>query len=178
MPRPKKVSTEIMGNEVVEVKKNYQEVQSEIENNMIQQDVLEPKIAKATFVEDKVPELTVEIVKPKVQEEKANLPTPICDIEALSESDKEVLIEKRIKAILDQTQIPYIPAVIRFKEPETTAIPPMYALVDFDHRFVDEGWKFYQTNVRNPYVKDYINLIAKLYQPNRIFPRLVIFNYE
>lgn len=174
MPRPKKVNTEIMGNEVVEVK-NYQDVHTEIENKMIEQEV---EMAKATPVEDVVPELTVQIVKPKVQEEKANLPTPICDIEALSESDKEILIEKRIKAILEQTQIPYIPAIIRFKEPETTAIPPMYALVDFDHRFVDEGWKFYQTNVRNPYVKDYINLIAKLFKPNRIFPRLVIFNYE
>lgn len=174
MPRPKKVNTEIMGNEVVEVK-TYQDVHSQIENNMIEQEV---EIAKAKAVEDVVPELTVEIVKPKVQEEKAQLPTPICDIEALSESDKEVLIEKRIKAILEQTQIPFIPAIIRFKEPETTAIPPMYALVDFDHRFVNEGWEFYKTNVRNPYVKDYINLIAKLFKPNRIFPRLVIFNYE
>lgn len=174
MPRPKKVSTEIMGNEVVEVK-DYQDVHTEIENKMIEQEV---EMAKATPVEDVVPELTVQIVKPKVQEEKANLPTPICDIEALSESDKEILIEKRIKAILEQTQIPFIPAIIRYKEPETTAIPPMYALVDFDHRFVNEGWEFYKTNVRNPYVKDYINLIAKLSKPNRIFPRLVIFNYE
>ena len=174
MPRPKKVNTEIMGNEVVEVK-NYQDVHTEIENKMIEREV---EMAKATVVEDVVPQITVEVVKPKVQEEKAQLPTPICDIEALSESDKEILIEKRIKAILEQTQIPFIPAIIRFKEPETTAIPPMYALVDFDHRFVNEGWEFYKTNVRNPYVKDYINLIAKLFQPNRIFPRLVIFNYE
>lgn len=64
-----------------------------------------------------------------------------------------------MKAILEQSQIPYIPALVRYREPDTTSVPPMYALVDFDHRFVAEGWEFYKTNVRNPYVKDYLQLV-------------------
>ena len=55
----------------------------------------------------------------------------------------------------------------------------MYALVDFDHRFVDEAWEFYKTNVRNPYAKDFLQLVAKaMGKPNKIYPRLVFFNYE
>lgn len=172
MARPKKISMDIMGDEVVEVKAEESHTVGEIPK---QEEVI---LVDATPVEDIVPALNVQIIKPVVHEEKEKVPTPICDIEELSDSDKEVLIEKRIKAILDQTQTPYIPAIVRFKEPETTSVPPMYALVDFDHRFVDEGWKFYQTNVRNPYVKDYLLLVAKLSKPNRIFPRLVMFNYE
>ena len=171
MARPKKYNVDVMGDEPVEIK------EYELDSP-VQQKPEVPEMAEATFIEDKVTPLEQKIVVPKPQEPKEELPTPICDIEVLSESDKQVLVEKRIKAILEQSQIPYIPALVRYKEPESTAIPPMYALVDFDHRFVDEGWKFYQQNVRNPYVKDYLNLIQKLSKPNRIFPRLVVFNYE
>ena len=140
----------------------------------------EVEIVPAIPVEDKVPELISEVVKPKVAEpDKTKLPTPIYDIEGLDEDDRQVLIEKKIKAIISQTAIPFIPALIRFREPGTTSVPPMYALVDFDHRFVDEGWQFYQTNVREPYMKDYLNLLTKVMnKPNRIFTRLVLFNYE
>lgn len=176
MARPRKVSTEIMSDEVVEVKEDYRDVHNRIENEMIEQEV---EMAKATPVEDVVPEITVQVVKPKVQEVKEQMPTAICDIEALSESDKEILVEKRIKAIIEQTQIPFIPAIIRYKEPETTAVPPMYAIADFDHRFVAEGWDFYRTNVRNPYVKDYLNLLVKIFnKPIKIIPRIVPFDWE
>lgn len=164
MARPKKQDVNIMNGEMVEVINPPEEVH----------------IVSSQQVEDKVPELTVEVVRPKVAEpDKGKMPTPICDIVELTEEDKQVLIEKKIKNIISQTQIPFIPALIRYREPETTSIPPMYALVDFDHRFVDEGWDFYKTNVRNPYVKDYLLLIAKVMgKPNKIYTRLVTFNYE
>ena len=162
MARPRKVNTDVMQTtEPVEVV-TEEEIQ----------------IAQSQPVEDIVPELEVEIVKPKVQEVKEKTPTPICDINELSETDKEVLIEKRISAIIKQTQIPFIPALVRYKEPGTNSVPPMYALVEFDHRFVDEGWQFYKTNVRNPYVKDYLMLLQKLFTPAKVYPRLVTFNYE
>lgn len=168
MARPKKVNTDIMSDEMVEVK-------SEGRTN-----VAEPNLVEAKVVEDVVPELTVEVVKAKpVEQDKVKVPIPICDIEELTEDDKQVLIEKRIKTIISQTQVPYIPALIRYKEPGTTSVPPMFALVDFDHRYVSEGWEFYKTNVRNPYVKDYLLLIYKVMnKPNKIFTRLVTFNYE
>lgn len=173
MARPKKINAEIMGNDMVEVKKEEENPSDGINYDG------DIDMAKPQFIEDKVPDLEVEIVKPHVQEVKEKVPIAICDIEGLSDSDKEIIVEKRIKAILEQTQIPYIPAIVRYKEPETTAIPPMYALVDFDHRFVDEGWKFYQENVKTPYVKDYLLMVQKVMaKPNRIFPRLVIFDYE
>lgn len=161
MARPRKVNTDVMQTaDPVEVVKE------------------EIQIAQSQPVEDVVPELEVEIVRPKVQEVKERGPTPICDIAELSDSDKEVLIEKRIKAIIEQTQIPYIPALVRYKEPGTNSVPPMFALVEFDHRFVDEGWQFYKTNVKNPYVKDYLMLLQKLFTPAKVYPRLVTFNYE
>ena len=174
MARPRKVNTDVMQTaDPVEVVK--EETQTEIENSMVQQGI---KMARATYAPDPVPELEVEIVRPKVQEAKEKGPTPICDIAELSDSDKEVLIEKRIKAIIEQTQIPYIPALVRYKEPGTNSVPPMFALVEFDHRFVDEGWQFYKTNVKNPYVKDYLMLLQKLFTPAKVYPRLVTFNYE
>ena len=161
MARPRKVNTDVMQTaDPVEVVKE------------------EIQIAQSQPVEDVVPELEVEIVSPKVQEVKEKGPTPICDIAELSDSDKEVLIEKRIKAIIEQTQIPYIPALVRYKEPGTNSVPPMFALVEFDHRFVDEGWQFYKPNVKNPYVKDYLMLLQKLFTPAKVYPRLVTFNYE
>ena len=163
MARPRKVNTDVMQTtEPVEVVKE-EEIQ----------------IAESKPVEDVVPELEVEILTPKVQEVKENTPTPICDIAELSETDKQTIIESRIKAIIDQTQIPFIPAEVTFREPGTTSVPPMTAILDYDHRFVEEGWRFYQTNVKNPYVKDYINLLAKICgKPNRILPRIVRFNWE
>lgn len=161
MARPRKVNTDVMQTtEPVEV------VAEEIQ------------ITESKPVDDVVPELEVEILTPKVQEVKEKGPTPICDINELSETDKEVLIEKRITAIINQTQIPFIPALVRYKEPGTNSVPPMFALVEFDHRFVDEGWQFYKTNVRNPYVKDYLMLLQKLFTPAKVYPRLVTFNYE
>ena len=171
MARPKKIKTDIMDeNEIVEVK-----VAEEV--GVTNTEVV---MADATAVEDKVPELVAEVVKPKkVEEDKTRMPPAICDIEGLTDDDKQVLMEKRVKAIISQTQIPYIPALIKFKEPGTTSVPPMYALVDFDHRFVDEGWQFYKTNVKEPYVKDYLNMIVKVMnKPNKIFTRVVQFNYE
>lgn len=168
MARPKKVKTDIMDDGIVEVKDEGRTY------------IAEPEIIASKSVEDKVPELVVEVVKPKVAEpDKTKMPPAICDIEGLTDDDKQVLMEKRIKAIISQTQIPYIPALIKFKEPGTTSVPPMFALVDFDHRFVDEGWEFYKTNVKEPYVKDYLNMIVKVMnKPNKIFTRVVQFNYE
>lgn len=169
MPRPKKVKTDVMdGTAMIEVKdegKTY---------------VAEPEIVATKPVEDKVPELVAEVVKPKVAEpDKTKMPPPIYDIEGLDDEDRQLLIEKKIKSIISQTTIPYIPFFVKFKEPGTTAVPPMYAIVDFDHRFVDEGWKFYQTNVREPYMKDYLNLVTKVMnKPNRVFTRVVYFDYE
>lgn len=171
MARPKKIKTDIMDeNEIVEVK-----VTEEV--GVTNTEVV---MADAMAVEDKVPELVAEVVKPKkVEEDKTRMPPAICDIEGLTDDDKQVLVEKRVKAIISQTQIPYIPALIKFKEPGTTSVPPMFALVDFDHRFVDEGWQFYKTNVKEPYVKDYLNMIVKVMnKPNKIFTRVVQFNYE
>jgi len=171
MARPKKIKTDIMDeNEIVEVKVAE-------EGGVTNTEVV---MADATAVEDKVPELVTEVVKPKkVEEDKTRMPPAICDIEGLTDDDKQVLMEKRVKAIISQTQIPYIPALIKFKEPGTTSVPPMFALVDFDHRFVDEGWQFYKTNVKEPYVKDYLNMIVKVMnKPNKIFTRVVQFNYE
>lgn len=171
MGRPKKVKTDIMENEMVEVKVT--------EDNGVT-NTEDVAIASSTPVENKIPALTVEVVRPKkVEEDKTKMPPPICDIEGLTDDDKQVLIEKKVKAIISQTQIPYIPAFIKFKEPGTTAVPPMYAIVDFDHRFVDEGWQFYQTNVREPYMKDYLNLVTKVMnKPNKVFTRVVYFDYE
>ena len=181
MARPKKVKVDIMdGTEMIEIKdegKTYVANPTGTMNNPAVEDV---EIVPAVPVEDVTPQLTVEVMKPKkVEEDKTQMPPPIYDIVGLTEDDKQVLVEKRIKAIISQTQIPYIPALIRFREPGTTAVPPMYALVDFDHRFVDEGWQFYKTNVRDPYAKDYLNLIVKVMnKPNKIFTRVVQFNYE
>lgn len=172
MARPKKIKADIMdGTEMIEIKKEEETGTKNTE---------EVEIVSSTPVEDKIPELVSEVVKPKTPvKDKTNMPPAICDIDGLTEDDKQVLIEKRVKAIISQTQIPYIPALIKFKEPGTTSVPPMYALVDFDHRFVDEGWDFYKTNVRNPYVKDYLNLLTKVMnKPNKIFTRVVQFNYE
>lgn len=171
MARPKKIKTDIMDStEMIEVKKDAEPV-------VIPADV---EITATKNVKDETNEMLISVVKAVTPEpDKTPLPTPICDIEELSEDDKQVIIEKRIKAIISQTQAPFIPALIRFTEPGTTAVPPMYALVNFDHRFVDEGWKFYQTNVKEPYAKDYLNLLTKVMAtPNAIFPRLVMFNYE
>lgn len=170
MARPKKIKTDIMENEMVEVKVTEEVGVTNTEVTM----------ADAIAVEDKVPALIVEVVKPKKAEpDKTKMPPPIYEIEGLDDEDKQVIIEKKIKAIISQTSVPFIPAIIKFKEPGTTAVPPMFALVDFDHRFVDEGWQFYQTNVREPYMKDYLNLIVKVMnKPNRIFPRVVFLNYE
>ena len=168
MARPKKIKTDVMDDGIVEIKDEGRTY------------IAEPTMVEAKPVEDVVPELTIEVVKPKTAEvDKTKMPPPIYEIEGLTEDDKQVLIEKRVKAIISQTQIPYIPAFIKFREPGTTNVPPMYAIVDFDHRFVDEGWKFYQTNVREPYMKDYLNLITKVMnKPNKIFTRVVFFDYE
>lgn len=168
MARPKKIRTDIMDDEIVEIKDEGRTY------------IAESQMVETKPVKDVVPELTVEVVKPrKTEENKTRMPPAICDIEGLSDDDKQVLIEKRIKGIISQTQIPYIPAFIKFREPGTTNVPPMYAIVDFDHRFVDEGWKFYQTNVREPYMKDYLNLVTKVMsKPNKVFTRVVFFDYE
>lgn len=173
MGRPRKIKADVMDGdaEVVEIKKEVETIKAKEE---------EVKITNAVFVEDKVPAMMVEMIESvKPEKDKQRLPTPICDISELSESDKQTLIEKRVKEIIDQTQIPCIYALVKFKEPGTTAIPPMYALVEYDHRFVDEGWQFYKLNVREPYVKDYLNLIAKVCgKPHKIYTRLVVLNYE
>ena len=167
MPRPKRVNTNIMENEIVEVKD---------EGNTY---VAEPKMAEAKMNEDKIPELVVEVVKPKTAEaDKTRLPTPICDIEELSDDDKQVLIEKRIKNIINQTQIPFIPAFVKYSIPDTTSAPPMWAVIEYDHRFVDEAWKFYQTNVREPHFKDFLDLVGRMFTPPKIYTRVVFFNYE
>ena len=166
MARPKKQNVDLFGSEPVEVVTERVEPVTEI---------VTPK-----QVEDVVPELTVEVVRPK-QVEKAQAPAhkAICDIDELTDEDKQILIEKKIKTIISQTQIPFIPALVKYKEPGSTAIPPMYALVDYDHRFVGEAWDFYRTNVRDPYVKDFLLLIGNVMgKPNKVFPRLVLFNYE
>lgn len=176
MARPRKVNTNIMNDaEPVEVKVEIPEepVKSEAEP-------IEVELAEPVIIEDKVTQVTVQVVTPKqIEDAKTKLPTPICDIEELSDSDKDAIIDNRLKAILSQTQIPFIPALVRFKEPDTTAVPPMYAILDYDHRFVSEGWDFYKTNVHNPHVKDYINLIAKIMgRPHKVIPRIVAFNWE
>ena len=169
MARPKKINTNVMkGDEMIETVAETPETKEDIE------------ITNAIFVEDKVPAMVVEMVESvRPEPNKEKLPTPICDIAELSESDKQTLIEKRVKEIIEQTQIPCIYALVKFKEPETTAIPPMYALVEYDHRFVNEGWEYYKTNVKNPYVKNYLLLIAKIFnKPQKIYTRLVLLNYE
>ena len=165
MARTKKINVDIMANEIVEVKDTPVE---------------EVKITDSPVAVDNVSELTVKVVKPKaVESDKARVPTPICDIAELTEEDKQILIEKKIKNILDMSQIGIAYALVRFKEPDTTAVPPMYALIEYDHRFVNEGWEFYKTNVRNPHFKEYLDLITRVTgKPNKIYPRLVLFNYE
>ena len=174
MARPKKIKTDVMDGtaNVVEVVKEQEEPKVFTEE--------EVEITPADYVVDKVPELNVEMVNAfKVEQNQPKMPTPICDIVELEEDDKQILVEKKIKSIISQTQVPFIPALVRFKEPGTTAVPPMFALVEYDHRFVDEGWQFYKTNVKNPYVKDYLNLIARVFNnPHKIYTRLVTLNYE
>ena len=171
MARPKKIKTDVMDGDakMVEVIKDQEEPV-----------VTDVEITNATSVPDVVPEMTVQMIETfKTEQDKTKVPTPICDIEELEDDDKQVLIEKKIKAIISQTQVPYIPAIIKFREPGTTSVPPMFALVEYDHRFVDEGWQFYKTNVKEPYVKDYLNLIAKIFRnPHKVYTRLVMFNYE
>lgn len=167
MARPKKQNIGIIDvDEMVEVKAPAEDT--------------DPVMIETVAVTDKVPELEVKVVSPKpIEKDKTAMPTPICDIPELTDEDKQILIERKIKNIISQTQVPYIPALIKFKEPGTTSVPPMFALVDFDHRFVDEAWDYYKTNVRDPYVKDFLQLVVKaMNKPNKIFTRLVMFNYE
>lgn len=180
MARPRKQNTDVMKNEIIEVKATADHDSTYVAEPNESVIVSEPVIVQSKPIEDVVSKIEVEVVRPKVQEQnKERIPTPICDIAELSDEDKQVLIEKRIMSIVSQTQIPFIPALIKYREPGTTAVPPMFALVDFDHRFVDEAWQFYKTNVREPYVKDFLEVIKKVMgKPNRIFVRLVQFNYE
>ena len=174
MARPKKVRTDVLGEsaDMIEIKKEQDVI------NAVPTDE-EVEITNSTPIEDKVTPLTAEVVKPTVTQNKESLPKPIYDIEELTDSDKQALIEKHIQEIIDQTQIPFIPALVRFREPGTTAVPPMFAVIEFDHRFVDEAWKYYQTNVREPYFKDYLDLLTKIYKkPSKIYTRLVFFDYE
>lgn len=178
MARPRKQNTDIMQNEIVEIKATADSTYvAEPNESAI---VSEPVIVESKPVEDVASKIEVEVVRPKVQEQdKERMPTPICDIAELTEEDKQILIEKKIKNILDMSQIGVAFALVRFREPDTTSVPPMYALVEYDHRFVDEGWDFYKTNVRNPHFKDYLDLITRVTgKPSKIYPRLVLFNYE
>lgn len=86
MARPKKVNVDIMGDDVTEVKEyNYDDTPTVTTE---EQKTEEPKMTDAVFIEDKVTPLTQQIVRPKAQEPKQELPTPICDIDVLSDSDK------------------------------------------------------------------------------------------
>ena len=172
MARPKKVRTDIMDDTMVEVLK---EEDAPVTNST--EDVI---IAEATVLNDVVTPLTAEIVKPKDNGNEARaLPKPIYDIDELTDEDKQVLIEKKVKSIIEQTQIPSTYALCRFREPETTAVPPMWAVLEFDHRYVNDAWEFYKTNVRNPWFKDFMNLVTQVTgKPSKIYPSLVVFNYE
>lgn len=110
-------------------------------------------------------------------EEPKPAPTAICDISGLGDDEKKMLVESRIGAIIRQSQIPFIPALVYYKESQYA--PPLIAVVKTDHRFLMDAWAFYKTNVSEPQSKDFLDIIRKFTaSPEDVYTRVVDVHLE
>lgn len=100
---------------------------------------------------------------------------PICDLQGLSEEEMYLLISNRIKTIISKSRVPYIPALLTYRESDSTSAPPISAIVDkVDHVYLMEAWDYYKGNARNPNVPQFLEMVRNITKdPERVFVRIV-----
>lgn len=131
-----------------------------------EESVKEEPVAEDITVETVVP---IQTEAPAENEERI----PIYAVNGLTDSEKRLVLETRIADIINKTQIPYIPARVKFKDSFNS--PYKYALLrGIDHRYVQEAWDFYEANASSPTATEFFDIIRKhTRNPEEIFTRMV-----
>lgn len=125
-------------------------------------------------VDVQIPEPNIRVEQPVISDDTEATP-PICEIQGLSNDEKTLVISSRIKTIIGKTQIPFIPAFVRYKDSDSTSSPPLHAIVDnVDHVYLTEAWEFYKSNAPDPNAVEFLEIVRLATRtPERVFARVV-----
>lgn len=139
----------------------------------VEEVVVQPLESKETIEEPP----KAEVVEPIVVETPRPREVPLYEVQGISDGDKRMILEARISEVIQRSQIPYIPALGRYRQSPTS--PPLLAVLKVDHKCVQEAWDYYKVNVPNPTVEEFFDIVRKFTRtPEDIIPRIVEINFN
>ncbi len=125
--------------------------------------IIEPIDAKPA---DEVVLRNPDIIASNPAPKKAEQPKSIRNIEVLSTDETQMIIEARLRKILQlENRAPakgIIPALVKYKQAEGR--PPIEALVEIDYVIFRDGYDYYIKNAPNATPDGYMKIIQKLMQ--------------